>query len=331
MRAVVFDRCGSPADVLTVRDLPVPTPGRGEVLVRMLASPINPSDLMYIQGQYGLTPRFPATPGFEGVGIVEKTGGGLLGWLRKGKRVAVINDRIGNWAEYTVTAARKVIPVPDAISDEAAASFFVNPVTAVALIDHVLQVPRGEWLLQSAAGSALGKMIVRLAQRRGIRCINIVRRREQVAELSALGAEFTLVESEGSIPDRVKEITGGNGVKYAIDPVGGQSGSDTIASLAHGGRAISFGTLSGQPLTVEPRFLIAGARSIEGFWLGEWAKNQSIPRMLRTFREVRELYRDGIVATDVAGTYALEDVAKAVEHAAKPAKNGKVILRIGTR
>ena len=331
MRAVVFDRCGRPADVLTVRELSVPTPGRGEVLVRMLASPINPSDLMYIQGQYGLTPRFPATPGFEGVGIVEKTGGGILGWLRKGKRVAVINDRTGNWAEYTVTAARKVIPIPDDLSDEAAASFFVNPVTAVALIDHVLKVPRGEWLLQSAAGSALGKMIVRLAQRRGIRCINIVRRHEQVAELNGHGAEFTLVESEGSIPGRVMEITGGSGVKFVIDPVGGQTGSDAIESLAHGGRAISFGTLSGQPLTVEPRFLIAGARSVEGFWLGEWAKNQSILQMLRTFREVRELYRDGVVTTDVAGTYALEDVSKAAEHAAKPAKSGKVILRIGTR
>ena len=84
-------------------------------------------------------------------------------------------------------------------------------------------------------------------------------------------------------------------------------------------------------MTVEPRFLIAGARSVEGFWLGEWAKNQSIPRMLRTFREVRALYRDGVVATDVAAAYALEDVAKAVTHAAKPAKNGKVILRIGAR
>src|SRR5439155_17855811 len=131
--AVVFDRFGPPAEVVGIRELPAPTPGRGEVLVRMLASPVNPSDIMYIQGRYGLKPHLPATPGFEGVGVVEASGGGLLGWFRKGKRVAVINDRVGNWGEYTITKARQVIPVPNEMSDEQAASFFVNPATALAM------------------------------------------------------------------------------------------------------------------------------------------------------------------------------------------------------
>src|SRR5580692_2002097 len=116
VKAIVFDRTGPPAEVLQIREVERPKPGRGEVLVRMLASPINPSDLMYIEGKYGLKPSFPATPGFEGVGIVEESGGGLLGRLRKGKRVAVINDRVGNWGEYTITKARQVVPVPADLS-----------------------------------------------------------------------------------------------------------------------------------------------------------------------------------------------------------------------
>ena len=180
MNAAVFDRVGSPREVLQVRDVPKPVPGRGEVLVRMLASPINPSDIMYIQGRYTLVPQLPATPGFEGVGIVEATGGGILGWLRKGKRVAVINDRVGNWAEYTVTKARQVILVPDDLTDEQAASFFVNPATALAMTQDVLKVTRGAWLLQSAAGGELGKMVVRLGYKFAFRTINVVRRREQV-------------------------------------------------------------------------------------------------------------------------------------------------------
>src|SRR5437870_3142135 len=156
MKAVVFDHCGRPQDVLHVKDLPKPTPARGEVLVRMIASPINPSDLMFIQGVYGLKPNLPATPGFEGVGVVEASGGGLLGRLRQGKRVAVLNDRRGNWAEYTITTARQVIPVPGDIPDDQAASFFVNPATAIAMTQHVLKIPAGEWLLQTAAGSSLG-------------------------------------------------------------------------------------------------------------------------------------------------------------------------------
>src|SRR5207248_241983 len=126
-------------------------PGPGEVRVRMIASPINPSDLMVVQGRYGVLPSLPATPGFEGVGIVDKAGPGLLGQWVLGKRVVAINSQGGNWAEYAIIPARQARPVPNDIPDEQAATFFVNPATVLALVRHVLGVRRGEWLLQSAA------------------------------------------------------------------------------------------------------------------------------------------------------------------------------------
>ena len=134
MKAVVFDQPGDPAEVLQVRDVPVPVPGFREVRVRMLAAPINPSDLLTIAGRYAKPPQLPATPGYEGVGIVEATGGGLLGWLRKGKRVAVINERTGTWQEQCVVPAKFVVPVPADVPDEQAAMFFVNPITAVVMV-----------------------------------------------------------------------------------------------------------------------------------------------------------------------------------------------------
>jgi len=331
MNAAVFDRFGPPRDVLQVRDVPKPEPRRGEVLVRMLASPINPSDIMYVEGRYTIKPDLPATPGFEGVGVVEATGGGILGWLRKGKRVAVINGERGNWADFTVTSARLVVPVPDAIPDEQAASFFVNPATAIAITRKVLAVPPGEWLLQSAAGGELGKMIVRLGKRHGFKTMNVVRRREQVEELKKLGADEVLVESDGPIDEQVKRLTDKRGVKYAIDPVGGTTGSDVIASLGAGGRCLLFGSLSDQPLSLHPRKLLSAAVRIDGFWLGDWAKRQSIPTMLRLFREVRSLLEDGTLTSDIAATYPLARVADAAEHAMRPGKGGKVILRIGER
>src|SRR5215469_10818847 len=126
MKSVFFDRCGDPAEVLQVKDVPTPAPGPGQVLVRIIASPINPSDLLYIHGQYGKRPDLPASPGFEGVGIVEAAGPGLLGKFRKGKRVAVPNGRGGNWQEFAVVPARQVVPVPESVPDEQAASFFVK-------------------------------------------------------------------------------------------------------------------------------------------------------------------------------------------------------------
>ncbi|QDU20462.1 zinc-dependent alcohol dehydrogenase family protein [Urbifossiella limnaea] len=330
MNAVVFDRTGPPAEVLELREVPAAEPRRGEVLVRMLASPVNPSDLMYVEGKYGLKPTLPATPGFEGVGVVESNGGGVLGWLRKGKRVAVINDRVGNWAEYTVTRARQVIPVPDDLPDEQAATFFVNPATAVAMTRDVLKVPASEWLLQTAAGSNLGQMVIRLGKRAGFRTLNVVRRREQAAELTALGADAVIVEGDGPIEEQVRAAVPG-GVRYAIDPVGGATGTAAIASLAPGGRVLLFGSLSDEVVSVHPRRILSGDVRVEGFWLGSWAKSQPVLRMLRLFREVGELIRDGTLTSPIAATYPLAKVREAVTHAAAAGKGGKVLLRIGER
>lgn len=331
MKRVVFDRPGPPAEVLRVEDdVPAPEPRRGEVLVRMLASPINPSDLMYIAGKYGMKPRLPATPGFEGVGIVEASGGGALGWLRKGKRVAVINDRIGNWGEYTITKARQVVPVPDDLADDQAATFFVNPATAVIMTRQVLRVGRNEWLLQSAAGGELGKMVIRLGKKDGFRTLNVVRRREQVDELKKLGADEVIVESDGPLPEQVARITSG-GVYHAIDPVGGATGSAVIASLAPGGRCLLYGSLTDEPVSIHPRHAIGNGIRVEGFWLGAWARQSGVLTMLKLFRQVGALMREGVLQSTFAATYSLEDVRKAVEHAAAPGKGGKVLLRIGTR
>lgn len=331
VKAAIFDRFGPPAEVLRIRDVPPPTPRRGEVLVRMLASPVNPSDVMYVEGRYALRPTLPATPGFEGVGVVEKAGGGLLGWFRKGKRVAVVSNQIGTWGEWTVTKARQVIPVPDDLPDEQAATFFVNPATALAMTRHVLRVQPGEWLLQSAAGGELGKMVIRLGRKFGFQTVNTVRRREQVEELKKLGADAVLVESDGPIDEQVKALTKGAGVRYAIDPVGGKTGSEVIASLGAGGRCLLFGSLSDEAIALHPRRLLSAAVTVQGFWLGDWVRRQRVLKLLRLFQEVRALMREGTLRSDVAATYPLERVAEAVAHATAPGKGGKVVLRLGTR
>src|SRR5439155_1323376 len=154
MRAIIFEKFGQPAEVLQVRAAPVPEPGPGQVRVRMLAAPVNPSDLLTVRGQYARLPKVPATPGFEGVGIVESAGPGLLGKLLVGKRVAALNSSTGSWAEFAIVSARQAIPLSKRLPLEQAAMFFVNPATAYIMTRKMLAVPAGEWLLQTAAGSA---------------------------------------------------------------------------------------------------------------------------------------------------------------------------------
>jgi NADPH:quinone reductase-like Zn-dependent oxidoreductase len=331
MKAIVFEEFGEPADVLKVREVPTPEPGPGEVRVRMIASPVNPSDLMVVRGRYTFRPPLPATPGFEGVGVVEKVGGGLLGKLVEGKRVTVINSKGGNWAECAVIPARQARPFPDDIPDEQVASAFVNPATAVALVRHVLKVPRGEFLLQSAAGSELGKMIIRLCREDGIKTINVVRRHEAMGELKALGGDVVLCSADGPIEEQVRKATGGAMVGSAIDPVGGETGAQVFESLADQGTLVLYGTLSGEPIRIDPRRMIAADRVVRGFWLGHWMRQRSIPSALLLFRELARLIRNGVLATEVGATFPLDAVGEAAKVAEAVGRRGKVMLRIGAR
>jgi len=314
--------------VLQVGDLPEPIPGRGEVLVRMIASPINPSDLLMVRGQYGRQPPLPATPGFEGVGIVE-SGSGLLARRVIGRRVAVLNSGSGNWKEQVVIPSRQAVPVPKELSDEQAAAFFVNPATALVLTRHILQVPAGAWLLQTAAASALGRMIIRLGQRDGFRTLNVVRRREQAEELLRLGGTAAVATNDERLAERVAALTGSEGVRYALDAVGGATGSEVVRILARGGRLIAYGTLAGEPMHVDSRTLMIGQKRIEGFWLSEWVRHQKPWTMLLLFRQIGKLIRAGVLVSEVGKSFALTDIHAAVRQAVQPGRQGKVLLRMG--
>jgi NADPH:quinone reductase-like Zn-dependent oxidoreductase len=331
MKALVFDKFGDPEEVLELRDVPVPEPGPSMVRVRMLASPVNPSDLLVVRGQYGKRPPLPATPGFEGVGIVEKAGPGLLGRLRQGRRVAVLNGKGGNWQEHVIIPARQAVPLPNAIPDEQAASFFVNPASALIMTRILLRIPPGAWLMQTAAGSALGRMVIRLGKRYRFRTINIVRRPEQAEELRRLGADATICTATESIEERVLALTEGKGAAFALDAVGGAAGSAMVSSLRRNGRMLVYGTLAEEPLSIHPRVLMVGRKRIEGFWLSEWTQSKGPLTMLRLFRQIVRHMRAGILTADVGATFALADYRQALHEAARPGHPGKILLRMAAR
>jgi NADPH:quinone reductase-like Zn-dependent oxidoreductase len=328
MKAAVFEAFGAPEQVLNLRQIPDPEPGPGEVRVRMVASPINPSDLLVVQGRYNVLPSLPSTPGFEGVGIVDRVGPGLMGRLVKGKRVAVINPKGGNWAEFAVIPWRQARPIPDDIPDEQAATFFVNPATVLAMCRHLFGLRKGQWLLQSAAGSTLGRMVINLGRHDGFKTLNVVRRREAIDELRKLGADAVISSSDGPIDEQVRAITGGDGVLHAIDPVGGETGTQVFRSLAGGGRLLIYGTLSGEPIQVDPRLVISGPRVVEGFWLGHWMRGRSIPAALILFREIAALIRQGVLRSEIGPTYPLSAVKEAVNKAETVGRAGKILLRL---
>ena len=330
MRALVFDRFGPPAEVLQLRDLPTPSPAPGQALVRMKLVPINPSDLLTVGGKYGRLPGLPATPGFEGFGVVEKASGlfATVRGLKPGRRVAVLNGAGGNWAEQVAVPVRQLVPVPDDLADEQVATFFVNPATVLAMVNRILRVPAGSWLLQTAAASALGRMIVKLGRHQGFRTINLVRSPDSVEMLKRLGADAVIVTSTEPVRARIDELTLGKKAACALDCVGGEMGRHAVEALAPGGRLLVYGTLSGDPIALDPRVLMTGRKSIEGFWLSDWIGTQRPLAMLGLFREITRLLRAGVLTSAIDATYAIDAFGSAIEHANRPGRTGKVLLRM---
>ena len=333
MKAVQFRQCGDPSAVLSASDLEKPVPRAGEVLVRILATPVNPSDLMFIRGRYTVPAQCPATPGFEGVGIVEVSGGGLRGRLFLNRRVVVLNRKGGNWAEYAVVPATEVIPISRHLSVEQAATFFVNPATAWVMTREVLRVPQGDWLVQSAAGSALGRMIIRLGKSVGFKTFNIVRRESQANELRQLGADHVEVFDEKcntseELVAAIKKVTHADGTGFAIDAVGGATGSAIVHSLRQRGRMLAYGTLSNEPLVFSPRVLMTTGSSVEGFWLGSFMANVSLPFKLRFVQRLTKLIGSGVLGTEIAGSYSLDQITEAVKASEDSTVSGKVLLRV---
>ena len=299
----------------------------------MLASPINPSDLMFIRGNYTVAAELPGSPGFEGVGIVEENGGGLLGSLFKGKRVAVLSRKGGGWSESVTVPTRQVIPLDKRLSLEQAATFFVNPATAFVLTRNLLNVPDGGTLVQSAAGSALGRMVIRLGRHFGFRTVNIVRSESQAEELKKLGADTVIVHDsetaqQQELTSQLQEHAGDDGVRYAIDPVGGQTASAIADALGADGRLILFGTLSDQPISFSPRSLMTVGAQVEGFWLGQYMLKQKLLAKMKLIRKLTDLILSGVLETDAVTMFPQMNVLDAIEHAESRGRTSKSVLQI---
>src|SRR4029077_11784382 len=188
----VYETHGNPADVLRVESRPWPTPATDQVVVKMLAAPINPADLNQIEGKYPVRPELPATPGFEGAGIVVKVGAGVKG-LTSGALV-ILPHNLGTWRDAVSVKAGDLVVVPDGIEPVQAAMLKINPLTAWRLLHDYVHLQRGDWLIQNAANSAAGGDVIQIAHELRYKTVNVVRRAELVDELRAEGGDVVLVD-----------------------------------------------------------------------------------------------------------------------------------------
>ncbi len=324
MKTLQFTQPGPPAEVLALVETDLPQPGPGEVRIRVKAAPINPSDLMFVQNQYGIRPQLPSGAGFEGMGVVDSLGAGVS--LPAGQRVSFTT--LGSWSEYVVVSARGLVHVPPSISDEMAAQLFVNPFTAYAMIRESGVEP-GDWLMLSAAGSAFGKLVIQFCKRQGIRTLGTVRRPNLIADLKALGAdEIINLSQEENLSKRVKEITEGKGVGCILDAVAGDTAAQLLPCLRVGGTMLVYGALSLADMPISAGLLIFKNLNLKGFWLTTWMRDAAPETRQEVAREVIGLLAGGEIQLPVEATYSLDQVAEAVTHADREGRGGKILFTL---
>jgi len=327
VRALRFAEHGEPARVLRLEQLESPEPGAGEVRLRMTYRPINPSDLLTVRGLYPIQPKLPGSPGLEGVGVVDAVGSGVSG-IPVGARAISLAGQPGTWAEQFVIPAAAALLVPDAVADRTAAQILVNPMTAWAMLTNELSLASGDWLLQTAAGSTLGRLVIQLAKQRCLRTINVVRRRARRQELLDIGADAVIVTEDESLVDRVRSITKGRGVVGAIDSVAGPETAQVARCLAMNGTMLTMGVLSGNPVaTIDTADLLFKGATIRGFWLTNWFQRQTPEMVERAMSEVLTLLATHRLEPVVEAEYELADFAAAIAHSERPGRKGKVLLR----
>jgi len=263
MRSAIHTTFGEPADVLALEESPVPEPGPGQVRIKTILSPIHNHDLWTVRGSYGYKPELPAIGGSEAVGTVDALGEGVTG-ITIGQRVSVASVH-GSWAEYFLAPAAGLVPVPDSISDEAAAQLIAMPFSAITLLDF-LEVASGDWVIQNTANGAVGKTLAMLAAARGVHIVNLVRRDAGVEELAALGIANAVSTATDGWQDRVRAITGDAPIRAAVDSIGGQASAELLSLLGEDGLLVSFGTMAGEPMQISSGNLIFKQAVVKGFW-----------------------------------------------------------------
>jgi trans-2-enoyl-CoA reductase len=323
INAAVYETHGNPADVLQVETRLWPMPAADEAVVKMSAAPINPADLNQIEGKYPVRWELPATPGFEGAGIVVESGADVKG-LTSGALV-ILPHNIGTWRDAVTVKAQELVVVPDGIEPVQAAMLKINPLTAWRLLHDYVDLKEGDWLIQNAANSAAGRDVIHIAHELGYKTVNVVRRAELIDELRAEGGDVALVDGD-NLRDQVKNATGGASIRLGLNSVGGDSALRLANCLAPGGTLVSFGAMSLQPLKIPTGLLIFKDLRFRGIWINKWYDTATPSERMKTFRPLFDMAKRGLLKTKVEKAYPLSEVKAAVAHAAQGKRNGKIVF-----
>ena len=342
MKAVLFREHGGPVK-LSYEDLPTPTIGSEDVLVRVKACALNHLDIWVRQGNPAYPMPLPHVSGSDVAGIVEQVGPHVEG-VTVGQRVflspgvscwrcdaclagrdnfcrsyGIIGAMMhGGYAEYVKVPFRNVLPIPENLSFEQAAAFPLVSVTASHMLFALAGLQHGETVLIMGAGSGVGTMAVQMAKFAGARVITTVGSDDKIPKAVILGADAVINHAREKVSERVKLLTEGRGVDVVIEHVGPEVWDSCLASLAKGGRLITCGATTGAEVKLDLRYLYSRQYTIKGSYMGTRAE----------LVKVAELMGQGRLISVIDRTYPLQEARAAQELMISRKFFGKIVLTV---
>lgn len=321
-KMLVFMQNAPPKEALKLQfNNPIPLPVTDEVIVRILAAPINPADLNTIEGTYGTALTLPATPGMEGCGVVEISNsqdfspGDKVMFLRRGV----------TWATHATVPSTSLYLLPPNIDPLQAAMLKVNPATAWRLLHGFANLEPGAWIVQNVGNSGVGRCVIQLAAALGIRTISFVRRPEVFDELRLLGADHVFTDDDSGLAS-AKQVLGGANAALAFNAVGGDSALRLMKLLRESGSHITYGAMGRKPVTISNGLLIFRDIQVRGLWVSRWIESAPPDEIRITYDNLAARVLAGTLVQPVDSTYPLEAFSDALARLEATDRSGKVLF-----
>ncbi|MFV3413478.1 NADPH:quinone oxidoreductase family protein [Pseudomonas nitroreducens] len=324
MKAVLCKAFG-PAETLVLEDIASPEPKKNEVLLQVHAAGVNFPDTLIIEGKYQFKPPFPFSPGGEAAGVVGAVGE-KVSHVKPGDRVMALTGW-GSFAEEVAVPGYNVMPIPDGMDFASAAAFGMTYGTSMHALKQRANLQPGETLLVLGASGGVGLAAVEIGKAMGAKVIAAASSDAKLEVARAAGADVLINYSEGSLKDKLKEITGGQGVDVIYDPVGGDLFEEAFRSIAWNGRMLVVGFASGTIPSLPANLTLLKGASLVGVFWGSFAQRQPQANAAN-FQQLFAWFAEGKIKPLVSQTYPLEQAADAINHLGQRKAVGKVVVAV---
>ncbi len=312
---------------LKIADLEIPEPGNNDVLIKVHAAPVNPSDIAFIQGAYNVVKSLPAVPGFEASGTVVNTGINTRNLLGKKVSCFVQDDESGTWSEFVVANKNDVIVLKDNMNLDQAACFTVNPITAYGMFDIAL-LRESKAIIQNAAGGQVPAFIRMMADENNIHVIDIVRKQESADKLIQEGAKYVLVENNVDFVEKLNNLVNDLNATIAYDAVGGSLSGLMFNAMPSDSELVVYGGLSNKPISdIDVMEMIFNNKIVSGFNLVDWKSEIDNEEFNSITENLQDKFISGSYKTKIKDFYSLDDVVSGLRSYISDMSSGKILIK----